>query len=261
MSSLLSLIVKKINNSKSLRILLSIIVYFNIFIATVIYCSIVVIPLFCGVVILWMLKRPDGILMRYTIVLYGAWISLVAIRPFIRLSYCDTAKDEAGTGIYICNHRSASDPFWAWVFTNNMVQIVNGWPMRLFFFGFFARRGEYLDITRLNYDQAREKISRLIQSGVSIVAFPEGTRSGTRKMNKFHSMIFRVAHELQLRIYPCCILGDEEIPNRKFLLSSGEIKVYKLPKVESADYAGRNPYCLKEAVWNLINDAIKKYEN
>lgn len=261
MNSLLSLIAKKINNSTSLRILLSIIVYFNIFIATVIYCLVAIIPLFAGVSILWILKRNVGALIRYIIVFYGAWISLVAVRPFIRLSYCDTAKDEVGTGVYICNHRSASDPFWVWVFKKNMVQIVNGWPMQLVFFGFFARRGEYLDITRLNYEQARDKISRLIKSGVSIMAFPEGTRSGTRKMNKFHSMIFRVAHELQLRIYPCCILGDEDIPSRNFLLSSGEIKVYKLPKVESADYAGRNPYCLKEAVWNLINDAIKKYEN
>jgi 1-acyl-sn-glycerol-3-phosphate acyltransferase len=242
-------------------VILTISIYFNIAIATLIYCFTAVIPLGCALIALLLRGHPTANFIRIVIHYYGRLITQVAVWPFIRLSYRDTASNECGAGVYICNHRSASDPFFAWVFGQKIVQIVNGWPMRLVFFGFFARQGEYLDVTQLSYEQAKHKISQLISAGVSVVAFPEGTRSGKREMNKFHSMIFRVSHELKLRIYPCCILGNEQIPDRNFLFTAGHVTVYKLPKVETVDYADKNPYCLKEAVWHLIGDAINTYEN
>ena len=92
------------------------------------------------------------------------------------------------------------------------VQIVNGWPMKLPFFGFNARLAGYLDSTKTTLEEYPKLFKSLIEKNVNIIAFPEGTRSGSRNMNSFHSGVFRLAMELGIPVYPCCIAGNERFP-------------------------------------------------
>ena len=127
---------------------------------------------------------------------YGRVMVYRAVWPFVRVKFEDGAAGETRPGIYVFNHRSASDPFLGATLNIPVIQAVNGWPMRLPFFGFFARRGGYIDTTKLSYEEARDRMGRMLERGVSVAAFPEGTRSGSRRMNQFRSGVFKAAREL-----------------------------------------------------------------
>ncbi len=185
---------------------------------------------------------------------YGRLISRVGVWPVMRVRFEDMAPEERRPGIYICNHRSGSDPFLAALLATPQIQIVNGWPMRLFFFGFFARLNGFIDSTAVDYEQLRALVKQKLDLGISVTAFPEGTRSGSRKMNPFHSGIFKVALDLQVPVYPCCIVGNEELPDRKFRFSSGRVRVRRLPPMPPEAMKAKTPYVLKKQVWNRINE-------
>ncbi|MFA6293497.1 MAG: lysophospholipid acyltransferase family protein, partial [Victivallales bacterium] len=198
--------------------------------------------------------------LRFFILWYGKIIIRLAVFPFVRITYEDTAPDETGPSIIIVNHRSASDPFLVAMLDRKIIQTVNGWPMRLPFFGFFARNAEYIDITKTDYDGLRTHIGYLLQKGVSVISFPEGTRSGNRTMNQFHGGIFRVAHELSATVTPVCITGNENLPSRKFKFSCGHIRIRKLSSIKAETVASFTPFTLKTHVRDIIADETSKMD-
>jgi 1-acyl-sn-glycerol-3-phosphate acyltransferase len=240
--------------------LISLIIYLNILIFSVLYCLLSVLPLLALIIISGFKRRKIAHWLRLFIVWYGKWIIHCAIFPFVRVTYEDTAPAETEPSIIIVNHRSASDPFLVAILSREIIQMVNGWPMRLPFFGFFARGGEYVDITQTPYEELRDHIKYILEKGVSVIAFPEGTRSGNRTMNQFHGGIFRVAHELRAIITPVCITGNENIPSRKFKVSCGHIRIRKLPSVKPDTFAELTPFALKTHVRDIIAAETSKMD-
>lgn len=190
---------------------------------------------------------------RFFIYLYGKTVLHVLLPPWMRLRVSGQANRPERGGIYILNHRSASDPFLvADVVPCPAVQIVNVWPMRLPFLGFFARHGGYIDILSRSFDETKDVVGRLIAHGVPVVAFPEGTRSGCRRMNPFHSGIFRIAHELGCPVVPVAVAGNEEIPDRAFRMKCGNVLISILPPVSPEEVRSLSPHRLK----NLLHERI-----
>lgn len=198
--------------------------------------------------------KQRGDVFRFFIYLYGKTVLAVVMRPWARIHVSGHANRPEKGGIYVFNHRSASDPFIvADVVPCPAVQLVNVWPMRLPYLGFFARHGGYIDIRSLSFDETRERIRRLIEHGIPVVAFPEGTRSGARRMNPFHSGIFRIAHELGCPVIPVSVAGNEKIPDRAFRMSRGTILVSILPPVPPEQVRTLSPHRLKNMLHDLIS--------
>jgi 1-acyl-sn-glycerol-3-phosphate acyltransferase len=100
--------------------------------------------------------------------------------------------------------------------------------------------------------------SRLFTEGVSIIAFPEGTRSGSRLMGPFHGSAFRLAQHVQAKICPLAISGTENIPKRgSLVLHPGKIVVTKLPSLTYEQYKDMNAYTLKTRVRQIIQDHLE----
>jgi 1-acyl-sn-glycerol-3-phosphate acyltransferase len=199
---------------------------------------------------------------RRLILWYGNVIVRIAVWPWVRVTYDSTARsDEGDEGIYVFNHRSASDPFLIAMLGLPMLQLVNGWPMRLFLFGFFARRCGYIDTTKNSYEESRAKIAAALAARAPIASFPEGTRSGSRNLNQFRSGIFKIAMELNTPIHPCCIVGNEHIPDRHFRFQAGRIRVRRMPAITIAETAAfGNAFLLKQHVKTLMQAEITKME-
>jgi len=231
-------------------------VYSSMFVWTVLYC-IVMLPVF---LVAKLLGKADQKFLLQVIAWYGRLIVRVAIFPVVRVQYeeqIDYTRKPAG--IFIFNHRSGSDPFlMALIKRQSLVQVVNGWPMRLPFWGFFARKAGYIDVTKMEHTELRDYIRELLGRGIGIIAFPEGTRSGSKEMNPFRSGIFHVAHELNAPLYPGCIVGNEKIPDRKFRFHAGKIIVRMLPPVMPSPE--KNAFVLKKKIHKLIYDETKKME-
>ena len=199
---------------------------------------------------------------RRAISWYGLGVIKVLPFPFVRVFYknLDTTG-EKGPFIFTCNHRSASDPFLMACLPYEIVQIVNIWPFKLPVLGFMARCAGYLSIREMPFEEFSKKATDLLNEGVSIAAFPEGTLSADGSLGQFHGSIFRVALQTGYPVVPVCITGNEKIPARgTLLLVPGTIKIHKLSPITYDEYRGFTPYKLKNMVRQLIADEIEVME-
>lgn len=198
---------------------------------------------------------------RRSISWYG-WTILRCGWPFVRVEYRDLApKERDPPYVFVCNHRSASDPFLMACLPFEGIQIVNKWPFKLPVLGIVARFAEYISIMEISFDTFHERTAALLAKKVCIVAFPEGTRSGSRKMGPFGSAIFRVARDCRARIVPLAISGNEDIPHKgSVVLHPGRVRVHKLPAVTWDEYRDMNPYRLKNHVQELLREHLAQVE-
>jgi 1-acyl-sn-glycerol-3-phosphate acyltransferase len=198
---------------------------------------------------------------RRAISWYGKLITSVPY-PFIRLRYEDHAGTDRGEpNIFVCNHRSASDAFLMCVLPHECVQIVNVWPFRIPVLGLYARFSGYLNIKMISHEQFMEKATQLLSEGVSIIFFPEGTRSASRKMGSFNGAAFRLALESKAAVVPLCISGNENIPPKgSLLLHPGTIRVRRLPAFTWNGYKDLTAFAFKNRVWHIIDKELSVME-
>lgn len=164
--------------------------------------------------------------------------------------------------IYVCNHRSASDPFlMARLPLGEIVPIVNRWPFRLPVLGSVARLADYISIREMSPEQFFAKASRNLAEGAYLAAFPEGTRSGGRCLGSFHSAVFRLALRTGAPVVPIAISGNERMPPRgSMLLHPGRITMSMLPPLRADTYRNMTPFQFKNHVRGLIGAELQRIE-
>lgn len=195
-------------------------------------------------------------MMRRVVLGLGRVTVRVAMRPFVKV--CTEYEDEnesVGPAIYICNHRSASDAFLVSEIKTREIgfQVMKGWPMRLPFLGLCARIAGYFAVTDHSFEETLSKSRKmLLEEGSPVFVYPEGTRSGNRTINQFHGTFFRVAQALELPIVPVAIAGNENIPDLKFRMHCGTIKIRVLKSIPSEQVKSMKLYTLK----NLVRERL-----
>ena len=124
------------------------------------------------------------------------------------------------------------------------VQIVNVWPFRIPVLGLYAKFSGYLNIRMMSQEEFLAQATKLLVDGVSIIFFPEGTRSASRTMGSFHGAAFRLALESKAAVVPLCITGNENIPPKgSLLLRPGTIRVPQIARHHLGRVQG--PECLR----------------
>ena len=227
--------------------------------------SMVIIPLltiFVAFLSLFMSHRRTMKRFRRGISWYGK-IAILLPFPFIKIHYEDISKnDPSEPYIFVCNHRSASDAFLMCVLPHEAVQVVNRWPFRLLVLGIYAKLSGYLDINAMPTELFFEKALKLLKEDVSIIFFPEGTRSGDKKIGNFHGLAFRLALQAKVPIVPLCISGNENIPPKgSLLMRTGTIRVRRLPAIQWKDYKDRTVFSLKRNVREIISNELYLMES
>jgi len=195
----------------------------------------------------WVIRRSIS---NYgTAVLRCAW-------PWVRVDYVDYSPDDAPPFVFVSNHRSSSDAFLMACLPYECIQVLNNWPSKLPVVGPVSKLAEYLQIRKMTSEAFMIAGMRLLAKGVSIITFPEGTRSGSRRLGPFHGSAFRLAQQAGANIVPLAISGNENIPKRgSIILHPGRIVVAKLPAVRPGQIQDLNAYKLK----NLVRDRIRQH--
>jgi len=205
-------------------------------------------------------RRKTLRLVRRTISHYGTAI-LRCGWPMVRVRYVDHAPGEAPPFVYVANHRSTSDAYLMSCLPCEAVQVVNIWPFRIPFLGVVARIAGYLSVREMPLEDFLRQGTELLSQGVSVIAFPEGTRSGSRTMGPFHGSAFRLAIHAGAKVAPLAILGNENIPRRGSLwLQPGEIAVHKLPALNTALCQTLGAFKLKTVVQEMIRQHLDRME-
>jgi 1-acyl-sn-glycerol-3-phosphate acyltransferase len=141
-----------------------------------------------------------------------------------------TRLDPKTPYVFMANHASASDIFSLFVAVPFPVRMIAKKQLgRIPFFGWAMHAGRFIFIDRQNPIAARrsiEEAARRIQSGQSVLLFPEGTRTRDGTMGPFKKGGFHLAIASGATIVPCGIRGSRAVwPKGSPLIHAGAIHV------------------------------------
>ena len=129
-------------------------------------------------------------------------------------------------------------------------------------FGYAMKRAGYISIDRSDRKSAIESLNRaakIIRNGVSVVIFPEGTRSRTHHIQPFKKGGFFLAVDSGVPIIPIIIHGTEQImPKKQILIKPGNVTLEISKPIDSSDYNRKTKDDLMEKVRDIILISYEK---
>jgi 1-acyl-sn-glycerol-3-phosphate acyltransferase len=124
------------------------------------------------------------------------------------------------------------------------------------FFGWALGLSDQIVIDRGNRTSAVRSLQRAaerVRGGISVIVFPEGTRSPTGRMREFKSGGFHLAIEAQVPILPATVSGSFHlIPKRSLKVQSGTIKVSYGRPIPTRGLGVEDRHALKDRVREAI---------
>lgn len=132
--------------------------------------------------------------------------------------------------IFISNHSSYFDiPILMKAIPNNVRFIYKDTLTKIPILGWGMYLGGYIPISRENIREAMKSLkaaAERIRKGISVVIFPEGTRSKDGIPGEFKRGMFILADEAKVQLVPTTIIGSVNIlPRNKLQIRSGKVKV------------------------------------
>ena len=127
--------------------------------------------------------------------------------------------------VIIANHQSHLDLLCTIMLNPKVVLLTTDWVWKNPIYGLVIRYAEYYPVSD-GYDKNLERLQNLVERGYSVVVFPEGTRSKTGEILRFHKGAFQLAQSLQLDILPVFIHGANHVmPKKDVVLREGQLHV------------------------------------
>lgn len=137
--------------------------------------------------------------------------------------------------VIISNHQSHIDIMLMLMLHPKIILLTNDWVQKNFFYGKIVKMADFFPILD-NLHQHIELLQKKIDEGYSIMVFPEGTRSETGKIGRFHKGAFYLAEQLQLDILPIILHGPGDcITKGEPYLKSGKINMFIEEKISFKD--------------------------
>ena len=162
------------------------------------------------------------------------------LTPIWRFSVDGTAPADIRERAYvvISNHESSADPFLLSWLPWDMRWIVKAELFRVPLLGLLLRFGGDIALRREKRDSiARmfEECRRTLAAGMSIMLFPEGTRSRDGRLLPFKDGAFRLVIEEQAPVLPLALAGTRSCrPKGSFWFGQAEAVVRVLAPIETA---------------------------
>lgn len=141
--------------------------------------------------------------------------------------------------IIIPNHQSFFDPYCLGVLPiKNLVFAVRSWPFRIPLYGPMMRRAGYLNAETMDADALFREAKALLQSGCTIIMYPEGTRSPDGALGRFRAGAFKLAMETGVPIVPLCMDGTGKVfPKGQRFGQIAPVRISLLQPVLPQDFA------------------------
>lgn len=108
--------------------------------------------------------------------------------------------------VIISNHQSHIDIMLMLMLHPKIILLTNDWVQKNFFYGKIVKMADFYPILDHLHEHT-ELLQKKIDEGYSIMVFPEGTRSATGKIGRFHKGAFYLAEQLKLDILPIILHG------------------------------------------------------
>lgn len=112
--------------------------------------------------------------------------------------------------VLICNHQSFLDIYLLGAQKQaNVCLVAKSWPFKLlFFFAPTMRSAGYIDAESLSAEQLEDRCMQCLEEGTTLAIYPEGSRTRTGQLGKFHAGAFRLAVRSGRPVLPLIIYNS-----------------------------------------------------
>lgn len=167
--------------------------------------------------------------------------------------------DQAGTYIFMSNHVSNLDPpVLVPLIPRRTSVLAKKEIWRIPILGKALDLAEIVPVERHNRDAAIQSIRRageVMQHGINMTIYPEGTRSPDGKLLPFKKGPFHLAAETGFPIVPVTILGtDEMMPKGSMIVRGGTATLVFHAPIDPRNFSSRDE--LVQAVRDAINSSL-----
>lgn len=162
--------------------------------------------------------------------------SVLYTNPFVKKTILNPSGETfEKQAIIIANHTSFLDILAIGMLHSKIIFLVNDWVYNSPIFGRAVRLAGFYPVSS-GIDNGLEHLQRKVAQGYTLMAFPEGTRSTTNKMKRFHKGAFYLAEQFQLDVVPVLIHGNSEVnPKGSFVIKDGSITLKILERIPFKD--------------------------
>jgi 1-acyl-sn-glycerol-3-phosphate acyltransferase len=172
------------------------------------------------------------------------WSRLILVTTGVRVRVEGLEVLEPGrTYIFVSNHQSIYDiPVIFWWLPYQLRIIAKASLGSFPFLGWHLRRSGHLLVERRNPDRAGilRRWRGLVTDGLSLIIFPEGTRSVDGRVGRFKAGSFMLAIEAGLPVVPLSIVGTRFVMRKgRLAVAPGDVALFVHPPIDTAARAGQ----------------------
>lgn len=185
----------------------------------------------------------------------------VLLNPFWKCKFEGLQHIERGQKyVMVANHQSLADIFVLSGLQHNFKWVSKESLLKIPFFGWNMKLNEYVAIERGNKTSIKKMMSACkewLNQGVSIMMFPEGTRSDDGKMGAFRDGSFKLSHDCNVPMLPIVISGTRNIAAKhsRMFNFGADISIKILPPVWPEAYKGKTGL-MKTHVHDLMESTL-----
>ena len=153
-----------------------------------------------------------------------------------RISIDVEAEQLKRPGVIVSNHLSAFDIMLILALPTEMVMIVKRWVWKAPIIGRLVRDAGYILTEEGNSDEILARSREYLEKGVSVMVFPEGSRSPDGRMRRFYVGAFLLAIETGSDVIPVLLSNSQAcIPYKSFWIGDHQTVTRVLPRISKDD--------------------------
>ena len=163
--------------------------------------------------------------------------------------------------IIVCNHQSHIDIPLMITYKTKLVILTNDWVQKNIFYGWIVKYADFYPVSA-GIENSIAFLKKKVNQGYSILVFPEGTRSETGKIRRFHNGAMYLAEKLQLDILPVLLHGTGDCMTKKddLVIKNGRITVKILERIKFESINSDLHYQTKK-LQELMREEYKKLKS
>jgi len=197
---------------------------------------------------------PQRVFFRNILRLAGARFEVVRSPGF----------DPARTSIFICNHVNLFDPF---VIYSAIPQFVRGFELESHFripiYGWLMGRFGNVPVpdmpSREGLEIMTERAKKALDSGISLIAFAEGSRTRDGHVQEFKKGTFSMAQKFGVPIVPMSIVGSFQFfRTGHWMLHPAKITVYMHDTIDTAKVDRSELDELRQRVQEIVAEPVEE---
>ena len=169
--------------------------------------------------------------------------------------------DHKKTYVIIANHQSMADIVALYQTKMQFKWVAKASLFKVPFIGWCLSLIKHIKLTRGDFSSIKEiyhQASRWLQKDMSVLFFPEGTRSSSNEMGEFQNGAFKLAIKQKKPILPICLKGTHAaIPKGSWIFKTKvAAEVIVLEPIVTAGYGQGDFVLLRDTVRSKIQEAL-----